>query len=224
MSLNTHTMLNPVNLFGAICTLAVFSLVFKENKVYRLFEHIFIGLAVGYDLGTAWTQVLEPFMWIPMTKNGQWAWVMTIPVGLMYYGIYTKRFSWMSRVIFGIFFGLTATTVFQDFCQGFMPQVVKSFKPLYPPPPVPGDHYAALTAVSSVVNNVLFMMILTCVLIYFFFAFEQKSKIVQTTSKAGRLLLMGAFGSIFGSTIMTRMALLIDRIYFLLHDWLGIIR
>jgi hypothetical protein len=34
---------------------------------------------------------------------------------------------------------------------------------------------------------------------------------------------MFAFGAIFGSTIMTRMALLIDRVYFLLHDWLRVI-
>ncbi|HVX57976.1 MAG TPA: hypothetical protein VHA37_09730, partial [Candidatus Saccharimonadales bacterium] len=137
--------------------------------------------------------------------------------------IYTKRFAWMSRLLYGVLFGLTATTIFQDFCQGFMPQVVKSYKPLVPPPPTPGDHYAWLHSTSFVVNNVLFMLILTCVLVYFFFAFEQRSKVVQTTAKTGRLLLMGAFGAIFGSTIMTRMALLIDRVYFLLHDWLKLV-
>jgi hypothetical protein len=41
---------------------------------------------------------------------------------------------------------------------------------------------------------------------------------------AGRWLLMIAFGAIFGSTIMTREALLIDRIYFLLHNWLQLVK
>jgi uncharacterized membrane protein len=219
-----QSFLDPVKLAGAICTLAIFSLVFKENKVYRLFEHIFIGLAVGYDLGTNWTQVLRPKWWDPMVHDGAWAWAMTVPIGLMFYGIYTKKFAWMSRLLFGVLFGLTATNIFQDFCGGFMPQVVTSYKPLVPPPANPHDQLATLHATSYVINNVLFMLILTCVLIYFFFAFEQKSKIVQGASKSGRLVLMGAFGAIFGSTIMTRMALLIDRIYYLLHDWLGLVK
>ena len=52
-----------------------------------------------------------------MVHDGQWAWVMTLPVGLMFYGIYTQRFAWMSRLVFGIFFGLAAGTIFQDFSQ-----------------------------------------------------------------------------------------------------------
>ena len=34
--------------------------------------------------------------------------------------------------------------------------------------------------------------------------------------------MMFAFGAIFGSTVMARMALLIDRVWFLMHDWLHI--
>ena len=35
---------------------------------------------------------------------------------------------------------------------------------------------------------------------------------------------MFSFGAIFGSTIMTRMALLIDRMYFIFHDWLHLVK
>lgn len=204
---------NPILLFGALGTLAILSLVFKENKFYRLFEHIFLGLALGYDVEQTWTKVLRPQFWDPMVRDGQWAWIMTVPIGLMFYGIYTQRFTWMSRLIFGVFFGLAAGTVFQSVCQGFMPQVIKSFKPLIPPP---GETHP----VSFVLNNLLFIAILIAVLVYFFFAFEQKNKVVQGTAKAGRLVLMFSFGAIFGSTIMTRMALLIDRMYFIFVDWL----
>lgn len=212
--------LSPTILFGAIGTLAILSLVFKENKFYRLFEHIFLGLALGYDLEVTWTQVLRPQLWDAMVAQGQWQLAMTIPIGLMFYGIYTKRFAWMSRLLFGVFFGLAAGTVFQAVSQGFFPQVVKSFKPLAPPAPLPGDAYAGLHAVQYVLNNALFMAILVSVIVYFFFAFEQKNKVIQGVARTGRYVLMFAFGSIFGSTIMTRMALLIDRMYFLLVEWL----
>ena len=110
-----HNLFNPILLFGALGTVAILSLVFKENRMYRLFEHIFLGLALGYDLETTWTLVLRPNFWDPLTTAGQWAWIMTVPVGLMFYGVYTQRFQWMSRLIFGVFFGLAAGTVFQDF-------------------------------------------------------------------------------------------------------------
>ena len=196
------------------------SLVFKENKMYRLFEHIFLGLALGYDVEQSWTQALKPQFWDPMVRDGQWAWIMVVPIGLLFYAAYIQKFAWMNRIIFGIIFGLTAGTAFQDFSQRFIPQVQKSFKPLVPPPSIPGDHYAALHAVSFVLNNVLFLAILISVLVYFFFAFEQKNKLIQKIAFSGRWVLMFAFGAMFGSTIMTRMALLIDRMYFLFVDWL----
>ena len=213
---------SPIVLFGALCTIGVLSLVFKENKFYRFFEHVFLGLALGYEVEQTWTKALRPHFWDPMMHDGQWAWILTVPVGLMFYGIYTQRFAWMSRLLFGVFFGLTAGTVFQDFCQGFMPQVTKSFKPLVPPTPTPGDAHAALHQFSYVFNNALFMVILVSVVTYFFFAFEQKNKAVLGTARFGRFVLMFAFGAIFGSTIMTRMALLIDRMYFLFVEWLRI--
>ena len=218
---------DPILLFGALGTMAILSLVFKENRFYRVFEHIFLGLALGYDLEFTWTTILRPLFWDPMVVDGQWAWIMTVPVGLMFYGIYTQRFAWMSRVIFGIFFGLAAGTVFQDFAGRVIPQVTKSFLPkksLIPPPAIPGDTHALLHQISFVLNNFLFLGIVVSVLVYFLFAFEQKNKAVLQTAQIGRWVLMFAFGAIFGSTIMTRMALLIDRMYFIFHDWLRLVK
>ena len=213
---------NPTLLFGALGTVAILSLVFKENKFYRLFEHIFLGLALGYDVYITISTILKPQFWDPMVHDGQWALIMTVPVGLMFYAIYTQRFAWMSRLVFGVFFGLTAGTIFRDFSQRFMPQVTNSFKPLVPPPPIPGANHVLLHQISFVLNNALFLVILVSVLFYFFFAFEQQNRAVRGTARFGRLILMFSFGAIFGSTIMTRMALLIDRMYFLFHDWLRI--
>ena len=64
--------LNPTLMFGALGTIALLSLVFKENKLYRLFEHIYLGLALGYDVEITWTEVLRPQLWDPMVRDGQW--------------------------------------------------------------------------------------------------------------------------------------------------------
>lgn len=209
-----HHLLAPSLLLGAVGTVAIFSLVFRENKLYRLFEHLFLGLATGYSLATTWTQVLRSKWWDPMVIHGEWIWILVLPMGLMFYGVYTKKYAWMARLIFGFYFGTTAGTVFQQFSGEYVPQVAASFKPLA----AAGPMHAALFV--TLLNNWIFLIILICVLVYFFFAFEQNSPVIKRTSAAGRVMLMIAFGAIFGSTIMTREALLIDRVRYLLLDWL----
>jgi hypothetical protein len=173
---------DPILLFGALGTMAILSLVFKENRFYRIFEHVFLGLALGYDLEITWTIVLRPQFWDPMVQDGQWAWILAVPVGLMFYGVYTQRFAWMSRVIFGIFFGLAAGTVFQDFSARIMPQVLKSFSPkksLIPPPPTPGDPHALLHQISFVLNNALFLAILGTSLFFVCLRSKKQGRLVD---------------------------------------------
>lgn len=206
---------------GAIGTLALFSLIFRENRMYRFFEHLFIGLAAGYLIKTTWTDILRPQWWEPMTGEGQWPWILVLFVGMLLLTLYSKRLNWMSRVAMGIIIGLVAGQIFQSTANDYIPQIFSSFKPIY----VPQRSILAASGVTSLgasLNNVLFVVILLCVLSYFFFSFEQKHPIVRGASRTGRLMMMFAFGAIFGSTVMARMALLIDRVWFLMSDWLHI--
>lgn len=212
----------PSLLFAAAGTVAILSLVFKENRFYRFFEHVFIGLATGYGVALTWTDVLRPNWWDPMYGEGRWWWAFVVPLGMMFYGVYSTKFSWQSRLIFGVLFGLAAGTVFQILSSQYIPQIRSSFKPLLTNSQPDIAH--GLIDMPHAINNWIFMAVLISVLTYFFFAFEQKSKIVQKTATSGRYLLMISLGAVFGATIMTREALLIDRVRFLLFDWLQLNR
>ena len=59
-------------------------------------------------------------------------------------------------------------------------------------------------------------------LIYFFFSKEHKGAL-GGAAKVGIWFLMISFGASFGYTVMSRMSLLIGRIYFLLVTWLRIL-
>ncbi len=207
---------------GAICTLGIYSILYRENRIYRFFEHMFVGLAAGWSIFTAWSEVLYPNWWQRMVDEGRWWWFFCLPVGLLMYLIYSKRYNWMSRISIGILLGLNAGQQFQQFSGLYYKQVSTTFKPLLPHPP----QQTALGPIkalswSGALNNLIFLAILICVMTYFFFSFEQNNQVVRKTANAGRWVLMVAFGAIFGSTIMARMALFISRMDFLIHRWLG---
>ena len=52
---------------GALCIFGIYTVLYKENKCYRFFEHIFIGLYGGYTVYVTWSEILKPKWWDPMT-------------------------------------------------------------------------------------------------------------------------------------------------------------
>lgn len=209
---------------GAFCTLGLYSVLYKENKIYRLFEHLFLGLATGYLIAQTWTDVLLPKWWEPMWNEGQWGYIFLLPLGLCFYFIYSKKNSWIARLIIGFFLGVGAGQQFQSFVNDTWPQIVRSFRPVIAHDAIAktADH-PAIKAVTwaDAMNNLVFLVVLLCVMSYFFFSFEQKHPVLKGSAKLGRWVMMFSFGAIFGSTIMARLALLIDRMDSLMNDFGG---
>jgi hypothetical protein len=208
---------------GAACTLGIYSILYKENKVFRFFEHLFIGLGTGYTIAVTWNDIIGPRWWKPMVDEGRWYFFFAFPAGMLFYFVYSKRHAWLSRLIFGVSFGAAAGLAFQGFASKFFPQLqnIASTRFTDLPEAKAPDAYT-LTPFSAALNNVLGLVILASVMTYFFFSFQPKgstAKLVGKMSLLGRWVLMFAFGAIFGSTIMARMSLLIGRMYFLIHDW-----
>jgi hypothetical protein len=207
---------------GGFCTLALYSLLYKENKIYRLAEHVYLGLATGYLVATSWTDVLLPKWWKPMVDQGQWWQVGLLLVGLMYYFIFFERHAWIARLVIGFFLGVTSGRAFQEFANDIWPQIPATFKPILPHAAVAASAgHPAIPALgwSGALNNLIFMVIVLCVASYFFFSFEQKHRLLKGSAQWGRWMMMFTFGAIFGSTVMGRLALLIDRVDFLLNDF-----
>lgn len=218
--INQHVVsLNVVAWCGAISTLAIYSILYKENKIYRFFEHLFIGLATGYGIYFIWTNVLLSKWWEPMMKGGEWYWIFALAAGGLYYCIYSKKYAWMSRLIIGIMMGLAAGSYFRGFVSENWPQLLDSFRPIL------NTSYTALPLVGWHLrlpdwNNLIFVVTLVTVMSYFFFSFEHKGKVIRGSAKTGRWLLMVAFGAMFGSTVMARVSLFISRLWFLFGEWI----
>jgi hypothetical protein len=198
---------------GALCTLGIYSILYRENPVFRFFEHVFIGVAAGYGFYFIITNVLHPLWWTPLVREGKWYWAFPFLIGAMFYLIYSRRLVWMARLVMVSFMGLFAGSQFKGFITGYVPWIRSSFQPVLGPKPP----YVQFT------NLAMFITLIT-VMSYFFFSISHKNRTVTGSARVGRWLLMLAFGAIFGSTVMGRMALFIDRVAFLLFDFLRLPR
>jgi hypothetical protein len=231
---------------GVISTIGLYSVLYKENKFYRFFEHIFLGLAVGWGFVALWTETLKETWWDAMVGSsaeagaaattavaGHWAWVLLLPVGLMGYFVFSKNNAWLARIPIGIILGLWAGQQVDVWYRLYGPNINASLKPILPTttssftkPDIAGlspDQVATINAQvypSQAITNIIFVFTILSVLSYFFFSFEAKNKVLKFMTTSGRWLLMIGFGAIFGSTVMMRFTLLIDRMYFVWIEFL----
>jgi hypothetical protein len=201
---------------AVIATLGVYTILYRENPISRLFEHIFVGLSAGYMLLLVWTLNLLPKWWKPMIGERRWYWVFAALVGFLFYFIYSRRLVWLARLVIGLFLGAASGTFFREFFPLLSPQIAASFKSLRP--------QEAVSLASTVSTHWLALLILLTVMSYFFFSVPYEGGFgrgLGRVSSLGRWFLMIAFGAMFGNTVMARMSLFIGRVYFLLNDWLG---
>lgn len=217
-------------LVGGLATLAIFSFLIKENAFYRFFEHLFIGIASG--LGPMlivrdflWPNIIEPMLGLTVvtypdgTQSEPYQplyllYLIPMVFGCLYYFIYSQRYSWLAKLVIGFTLGASGALAIRGFFAEAGPQIASSFKPLIVF--VDGN----LSLMESF-NNALFVATLLLVLNYFFFTFGKEGSLQDKMAPLGRPLLMVCFGAFFGSTVMARLALLVERVQFVVHDWVA---
>src|SRR5687768_5015182 len=173
---------------GVLATIGLYSVLYKENKFYRFWEHIFLGLAAGWAVVALWTESLKESWWNPMVGNadtgepGRWAWVLLLPIGLMGYFVFSRKHNWMSRVPIGIILGLWSGQQVWVWWTRYGPQINSSFKPILPTTtdrffapyidPKAADAAMQNNVVypSEAISNLIFVLTLLAVLSYFLFS------------------------------------------------------
>jgi hypothetical protein len=194
---------------GGIATLGTYTLLYRENSISRFFEHVFVGVGAGYGFYFYITSIIVPNWGKPLFVEGKWYWIFPLLIGGMYYLIYSRRLVWMARMVMLTTMGLYAGLAFKQFITVYVPQIAASFKPV-----------VARSFPYVQFSNLLFFVTIVTVMSYFFFSFEHRHPLIRGSSRIGRWMLMVSFGAIFGSTVMGRMSLFIDRAAFLLFDFL----
>ncbi len=215
---------------AGLCTLGIYTFLIRENSLYRFFEHAFIGIAAAW----AFIATSREFLWNRVFKSMFGFSVMTLPdgtvlqaydsnglwyivpalFGLLYYTMFFEKYRHLAQLVISFQLGVAGGYAFKGFFVEFLPQLYDCFKPIYMLNESQGfDVLASL-------SNAFFIITLVCSYSYFFFTFKiSDGVIVSKINALGRYLMMGCFGAYFGSTMMGRMALLVERLDFLLGKW-----
>lgn len=208
---------------AAFFTIAVLSFLYKDNPFYKFAEHLFVGVAAGYVVCTEFYNVILPNLWRPLS-TGENLWrVFPLLMGIALFTRFSNNLAWVSRWPMSLIIGTYAGLAVIGFASGDL--VLQMQASLIPVISVPSAQaFASSPGVVSflnILNNPLFTVGLICVLFYFFFSIEQRG-VLRYPALVGTTLLMVGFGAGYGYTVMNRIALLFDRLYFLFVDWLKI--
>jgi hypothetical protein len=206
---------------AAILTLMVYSYLLGDNPLYRLAQHVFVGSSVGYAVVVVVHSVLLPRLAEPLLQDMRvnWPYLLPLLLGLLLLTKARGTTAWLGNSSVAFLFGVGAALAIGGALLGsFLPQIQASWVSISPK--TAGGGVAAA-------NNLLLAVCTICTLAYFYFTMGVRggpgSGFVRLASVVGKWVILITFGAIFGNRVMAYVSLLIERVYFLLGDWLGLL-
>jgi hypothetical protein len=215
---------------SVILTLAVFSYLLGDNALFRLAEHIFVGVASGYVALVVIHNVLIAKLLVPIlvaAVGGSWtqlAWLaIPLALGLFLFAKSVRRLaplSWLGSLSVAVLLGVGAALAIRGALLGtLLPQASATANVTHYI-----DRYGLAWGWTS---GILVLVGATGSLLHFHFGVGKRRPLAKLRALVVRIwgglgwwFILIAFGAILATTFMARMSLLISRIDFLI-DSLG---
>ena len=217
---------------GAFLTLAVFSFLYRDNPIYKVAEHIYVGIAAGYYFYQAFRTTIYPNLFQHaiegannlMAGDGamwttQWRWGALV-LGLLVLARLVPKVSWISRwpmaLVVGAFAGLNllgyAEANLADQIAGTMVPLFgrSQYAPYELLPFFPS--FGQQASQPSTLNHLVLVVGVISVLTYFFFS-RERGRATNMLGAVGIWFVMITFGATYGSIVLARISLLIGRVY-----------
>jgi hypothetical protein len=206
-------------IIAVILTLMVFSYLLGDNPVFRLAEHILIGVSVGWAvLQIVFNLFVPAFDYILNTgRTGGldwWLYLVPLVLGVLLLLRPLRAAKPVTNLIMALVIGTVAALALAGALTGtLLPQVGATMLPL-----TSGD----------IVGRVILILGTILALWYFQFTLfranssDQPQEVADTglggrVRQVGRWAIMLAFGAVFASVFLTYFAALVDRLLFLIN-------
>lgn len=196
---------------AAVVTLTILAYLAGERRLFRLLQHLLAGLATGYLVVLAVREVIVPRLIEPLSGDPAGN-ILLWPAAVLVAGMVVAR--WLPRRAAALPVALlvagTAAFALGGAVAGtLLPQVADAVVPPDSAPPALASGVAALGVTSLVVLS--------------FLHGAPRGRLVGGAVSTGRWLLLAGIGGFLGFLVVSRLALLVDRLTFLLGDWLGLV-
>lgn len=194
-------------------TLFIFSFLYEDNPLFKLAEHLYVGVSLGYTIVKTYDTVVMTLILRPILDKGEWSLLIPVAIGTLMLTRYVPKAAWLSRYAFAFIVGVGAGLAIPRTISSFiLKQVEDTVRPLLAITPGDGVTFTySLLNPASNLNGIIILIGVVSVLFYFFFSVEH-SGAGKMIARAGILFLMISFGAAFGYTVMARMSLLIGRL------------
>jgi hypothetical protein len=201
-------------LFQVILIMFAYSvLLWKESHMFRFAQYSLAAVALAnaavYTVLTVIQTGITPML------GGSIQYIIPIILGALLYTRLVEQYAWMSRwgmaALVGTGLGLALRGMVES---QIVNQIQANFLPLIGGNITPFD-------------NIVMILTTILVMLYFFFTIRPKEGAVASgldmAGRIGRMLMMLAFGSMFGNIVMTRMSWLGSRIGFVVDTLMQVL-
>jgi hypothetical protein len=197
---------------AALATIVVLGGLLGERRVFGWSQHLLAGLATGFLALLAITEVIvprvvEPLVADPAGRPQLWLGLLLVAAA--------AAVPWLPRVVAGVPLSITIGTLAAFALGGavvgtLLPQLAAT---------VAGRE----ATVTDTVVGVAAAGVSGLVLIGFVHG-TPRGRLVSLAAAGGRWLMLAGLGGWLGYLLFSRLVLLVDRVAFLVGDWLGLAR
>ncbi len=199
-----------VTLVAAAATIVVLGGMLGERRLFGWTQHLFAGLITGYLVLVAITEVIVPRVVEPLIADPAGRPELLLAAGLV---AVAAAAPWLPRSVAAVPVSIAIGGI-AGFALGgavvgtILPQVTAGIADQAGDP---------LTTVMGAVG-----VGITGLVLVGFLRGEPRGRAISGAASAGRWLMMAGIGGWLGWLLLARLILLIDRLTFLIGDWLGI--
>lgn len=180
------------NIILGIATLAIWSLIYRENIFYRYAEHFYTGFAASLLVVQGWESV-KKIAFIPLSQ-GEWIWILVPILSIPFVLFFFKKTRATYMIPISLLVGLgTALGLRGALHAQILGQIVGTMSSIIKSTPM-GTFNAILITVGTF-----------CTLSYFTFTVELPGPL-KSIPRIGRLFIMAGLGGAFANTTMGRLA------------------
>jgi hypothetical protein len=197
---------------AALATIAVWSYLVGSRRIFVLIQHLLAGLATGYLVLLAIRDVLLPRLAVRLVEQADQR-VLLVPA-LLLVGILVGA-SWLPRRVVApvaaiVVGGIAAFALGGAVVGTILPQIAAALP-------------TTSAASPDLAGKVMSLAITSLVLLAFLHG-APRGRLTTRGASLGRWLLVGGIGGWLGFLLVSRLSLLVDRVAFLLGDWLTVLR